>query len=273
MKNGFSLLPPPQYGLIGHRGAAGIAPENTLCGFTRASELGLNWVEFDVRICGSGEWIVIHDATLERTTNGYGSVARTAYSLLKTLDAGSWFHPHFKNERIPLLSETLEHLARLKMHPNIEIKPFTGDKKQTMKNFLEIVCTAWPKSLPPPLVSSFDVALLKILRSLARDFPLGYLVTQVKPKHLETMRQFNFNSLHTQANAMLLRSNTQQKIPLLNVMAPLSCADLIASEIPILVYTVNDTDSIQKLLEAGVMAVYSDLTNYIESSKVTDYGK
>lgn len=90
---------------IGHRGAAGHAPENTLQSFAKALELGANGVEFDVHICKSGEPVVIHDETLERTTNGTGFVKEKTLTELKTLDAG-------KGEKIPTLTEALDFIDK-----------------------------------------------------------------------------------------------------------------------------------------------------------------
>ena len=86
---------------IGHRGAMGYEPENTLRSFRKALELQCNMVEMDVRFCRSGELVVIHDDRLERTTNGKGAVVEETWERLRTLDAG-------KNERIPLLQEAVE---------------------------------------------------------------------------------------------------------------------------------------------------------------------
>jgi glycerophosphoryl diester phosphodiesterase len=85
---------------IAHRGASGHAPENTMLGFRRALEMGANALEFDVRVCASGEAVVIHDDTLDRTTNGTGFVFETSLTNLKQLDAGH-------GESVPLLSEVI----------------------------------------------------------------------------------------------------------------------------------------------------------------------
>ncbi len=240
----FGQLPTPNYGLVGHRGAAGLVPENTLCGFIKAAALGLNWVEFDIQLCASGEWIVIHDETLERTTNGQGRIAETPYEVIKNLDAGSWFHPKFKNEHIPRLQEVLSCLADLKIHPNIEIKTFHKNKKQKMQSFLIQLQSAWPNSLPPPLISSFDLELLIILRSLAPDLPLGYLQDHLTHVSIQDTIENGFNSLHCHHNTFKTADflyATQQGIPLL-------------------AYTVNEPHFIQMLLQAGITAVFSDMT-------------
>lgn len=99
---------------IGHRGACGHEPENTLRSFRKAMELGVDGVELDVHICASGEPVVIHDETLERTTNGTGLVALKQLSELKTFDAG-------QGERIPTLQEVID-LLNKKIRIFIELK-------------------------------------------------------------------------------------------------------------------------------------------------------
>ena len=89
--------------VVGHRGAAGHAPENTLAGLRKAVELGATWVEFDVVLTGDGVPVLLHDDTLERTTNGRGSIAETALADVRSLDAGSWFSERFAGERVPTL--------------------------------------------------------------------------------------------------------------------------------------------------------------------------
>jgi glycerophosphoryl diester phosphodiesterase len=93
--------------IIGHRGAPRETPENTLASFRRAFELGADAIELDVRLSRDGAPIVMHDATLERTTDGADSVSQRTLAQLKRLDAGSWFDPKFRGERIPTLEEAL----------------------------------------------------------------------------------------------------------------------------------------------------------------------
>ena len=99
---------------IGHRGACGYEPENTLRSFNHAIQLGVDIVELDVHICQSGEIMVIHDIKVDRTTNGTGFVGDKTLDELKTLDAG-------KGEQIPTLQEVLDQINR-RVKVNIELK-------------------------------------------------------------------------------------------------------------------------------------------------------
>jgi glycerophosphoryl diester phosphodiesterase len=111
--------------LIAHRGASGTAPENTLAAFRQAIKVGALWLEMDVCSSRDGEIVVIHDDTLERTTNGRGRVRDCSLAELKRLDAGSWFHKRFKAERIPTLREALLLARRSGVGLLIEMKPGT----------------------------------------------------------------------------------------------------------------------------------------------------
>ena len=249
MKNFFFNLPLVQGGIIGHRGIKAKAPENTLAGFKKAAQLGLNWVEFDTQPCASGEWVVFHDEKLDRITKTRGLVRDTSYQTLKTLDAGRWFDPQFKNEPIPSLEQTLCCLADLKLHPNIELKVFAQPLSlRAIADFLTVLQHTWPKNLPPPLVSSFDLDSLKRLRLLDHRLPLGYLVPNPTQSTVHEVLAEGFNTLHC---------DNQHCSPAL-----LETARATSIALPVLVYTVNDKNRIKALLKSGATAVFSDSTDF-----------
>ena len=94
--------------IIAHKGASGIAPENTLTAFQKALDLGVDMIELDVRHTKDEEIVVFHDSTLERTTDGRGLVEDITLAEIRELDAGSWFHPDFEGEKVPTLKEVLD---------------------------------------------------------------------------------------------------------------------------------------------------------------------
>jgi glycerophosphoryl diester phosphodiesterase len=104
-----------------HRGASTRAPENTLAAFEEAIRLGVDAIELDVHLSADGVPVVIHDETVDRTTDGRGAVASLPLAALKRLDAGAWFSPQFRGERIPTLEEAFDR-ARGRCGLNIEIK-------------------------------------------------------------------------------------------------------------------------------------------------------
>jgi len=107
--------------VIAHRGARDVAPENTLAAFAAAISAGADGIELDVQACASGEIVVLHDSSVDRTTNGTGSLATMSFAALRRLDAGKWFSDRFAGERVPTLDEALD-LAKGNLIVNIEIK-------------------------------------------------------------------------------------------------------------------------------------------------------
>jgi len=152
--------------LYAHRGASAEAPENTLVAFRRALETGADGVELDVHLSADGIPVVIHDETLDRTTDGVGAVAAHGIEALRTLDAGLWFDRHFADESLPTLEETLRLLAgRLRL--NLEVK----DSRAGMA-VIELL-GRFPNA--DIVISSFDYGLLARLRRVAPDLPLAVL--------------------------------------------------------------------------------------------------
>jgi glycerophosphoryl diester phosphodiesterase len=129
-----------------HRGGAGLAPENTLAAVGHALRLGVDVIELDLHVSADGTIVVIHDAGLQRTTNGRGFVRSTPLADLKQLDAGAWFNPRFAGERIPTLQEVLD-VIRL-----------AGDTYVRLN--LE---TKYDSDGPPP-PADFEESLLRLLR-------------------------------------------------------------------------------------------------------------
>ena len=161
--------------VIGHRGAAAWAPENTLAGFRHAMSVGARMVEFDTQITADMRCIVFHDDKLDRTTDGSGAVDDTPYKTIARLDAGAWFDPAFAGERVPSLEDTLALLIDLGLHPDIEIKPAEGRAAETAKAVLTETMALWPESAPPPLISSINHDCLRIAQEMAPDWTRGLI--------------------------------------------------------------------------------------------------
>lgn len=152
--------------VIGHRGAAGHAPENTLKSFNKAVELGADMVELDVHLCATGEPVVIHDDTVDRTTDGSGRVRDLSLDELKALDAGD-------GERVPTLVEVIDEMSG-RVAINVELKGFG-----CVDRVNEIISGAVGDGLVSHdglLVSSFHLGMLELMRALSDDVRLGVLV-------------------------------------------------------------------------------------------------
>lgn len=172
--------PPPAQppNVIGHRGAAGHAPENTLAGFARAAALGVSWVEFDVRLTRDGALVAFHDDTLERTTDGRGRVSDRTLDEIKRLDAGRWFGKDFAGERVPALEDALGALERLGLGANVELKSDADPAREaeTGRAVAKALGASWPKALPAPLISSFRLPALQAAGEEAPEFPRALLL-------------------------------------------------------------------------------------------------
>ena len=157
---------------IGHRGASALAPENTLPAFRLAMELGADEVELDVMRCATGEPVVIHNETLDKTTDGTGPVRDKSLDELKELDAGLWFDERFRGTRIPRLDEVFE-LVEGRMSVNIEIKGQSVRPDGTEHAVLESIRRHGMTDRV--IVSSFNPWRLRRVRSEAPELKIALI--------------------------------------------------------------------------------------------------
>ncbi len=234
--------------IIAHRGASALAPENTLAAFQKAAKIGAKWIEFDVMLSACGEAVVIHDETLDRTTNGKGEVSQYSYAELRKLDAGSWFSPAFANERIPTLLEVLQLVRECKLMANIEIKPSLGREEQTVKKVLQLIEQYWPTDREPPLISSFSQQVRLLVRKYSPTSSLAYLMNEWQPDWKKSYDELQCASIHV--NQFIL---TQARID-----------EIKHSGYPLLSYTVDDPNRASELFAAGVNALFSNCPNVMK---------
>jgi glycerophosphoryl diester phosphodiesterase len=153
--------------IIAHRGYRAKYPENTLAAFSAALDIGVKMIELDVMLTRDRKMVVIHDATLERTTDGHGQVNSYTLQELKELDAGSWFHPRFAGERLPSIEEVLD-LVRDRALINIEIKSNAYEAHHPPdaieKQVVELVRRK--NALASVLISSFEWKILENVASM-----------------------------------------------------------------------------------------------------------
>lgn len=228
--------------VVGHRGAAASAPENTLAGLRRAHQLGVGWVEFDVKLTGDGVAVLIHDEVLERTTDGRGAVADTAFAAIRELDAGSWFGPEFAGERVPSFDEAIDLLLSHGLAANVEIKPCPGRERETGAAVARRLAERWPAERPPPLLSSFAEAAVEAAREAAPDLPRGLLVGKVPADWRQRLERLGCVTLHC----------SQRHLDAATVAAS------HAAGYPMLVYTVNEAERAQALYDWGVDCICTD---------------
>ena len=213
---------------IGHRGAAGHCPENTLGSFRKALELGLDMVELDVQLCRSGELVIIHDGTVDRTTDGSGKIADLDLREIKELDAGS-------GERIPTLIEVLE-LIKGRCGVNIELKG-PGTAEPVGRSIKEM-----DRASDEVLVSSFRPVELYDIVSFDKCVKVGFLIDKDPRGGEEFIKELGGYSIHPRYDQTYLEYVTL-------------CHGI---GLKVIVWTVNDEDDILKMVGLGVDGIISD---------------
>jgi len=167
--------------LFGHRGVPREAPENTIAGFRRALELGLDGVELDARLCGTGEVVVFHDDEVDRLTNGSGPIRTLSFAEIGRLDAGSKFGEKFRNEKIPPLDEVLALLGE-KMLVNIELKSDSIRNEGLEAKVVELVQKMNLRS--SVILSSFNPLSVWRVKRLDKSLVTALLFADDQPLHL-----------------------------------------------------------------------------------------
>ncbi len=232
--------------LIGHRGAAAVAPENTLAGIARAAAAGAGMVEFDVKLTADGVPILMHDDRLTRTTGRDAAVAETPFSRLRKLDAGRWFDEAFAGEAVPTLADALSLLYSLGLSANIEIKPCPGRAAETALRTVDTVLSLWPTGRPPPLISSFSADALTAARAAGPELPVAVLVDSDHegPARPWAVLAARLDAAAVNVEASLLASHGVDRYR-------------IAGH-AVIAWTVNDPATARHLLADGVDAVITD---------------
>lgn len=240
--------------VIGHRGACGYAPENTIESIRTAAELGATWVEIDVKLTKDSVPIIFHDDTLERTTNGSGLVAQTLYKDLEDLDAGSWYADGFATAKIPTLEEAIDEILKAGLGLNLEIKPCPGREVETAEAAMDIMSRIWddPNML---LVSSFQHVSLETARDIAPDWKRALLLDEPS-ENWEALAEYlevsaiNFDGRKSQFNREMIEL-------------------FIEGGYNTLAYTINDPFRAKTLYSWGVDGVFSDVPDVIEVGSTT----
>jgi glycerophosphoryl diester phosphodiesterase len=232
--------------VIGHRGSAARAPENTLAALCRAAAAGCSWVEFDVRLSGDGTPVLCHDETLDRTTSGTGPVAAQSLAAIRGLDAGAWFAPEFAGERVPTLAEALGLCSELALGANIELKAERGREYATAAAVAASLRR--PARRPPGvLVSSFALPALLALRLVAPQLPRGILFRLVP---------CGWRRIAHRLGGAVIGADHRR-------LTPRRVAEIRTAGYPLAAYTVNDPARARALYAWGVTSVFSDAPDII----------
>ena len=227
---------------VAHRGAGILAPENTLAAFRCGAEHGYRMFECDVKLSLDGVPFLMHDATLERTTNGAGVGGQQSWAALSLLDAGSWHSRRYAGEPLPSF-ENIAHYCLANGHLlNIEIKPTPGQERETGTSVAQHAARLWKSAAIPPLLTSFQVASLEAAQLAQPGLPRGLLLNEATPAWLETANRLGCIAIV--CNQRLWDASTVLQAH----DAGFRC----------LSYTVNEPASARRLLDLGTDGIITD---------------
>ena len=223
--------------VIGHRGASAHAPENTLAAFRRAVELGARFVETDLRVTRDGRFVLLHDAKVNRTTNGRGRVANFSLAELRRLDAGAWFSPSYARERVPTLEEALDLAESLGFRIYLELKARlkSGQMIELARMLRE------RRALARVVLLSFSARALARMRAVEPSLRTTLLVGRRGPA-IGPARRVGATVLapwHERINRRMMRRARK-------------------AGLGVVAWTVNDPGDIRRMIELGVDGIMSD---------------
>jgi glycerophosphoryl diester phosphodiesterase len=230
----------PQPRIVAHRGAPRVAPENTLAAFRAAVAAGADGVELDVHLSRDGVPVVIHDERLERTTNGHGPVGAASAAELATLEAGAWFHPPLRGERVPTLQAVLALLAPTLLELHLELKTARMAYPGLVPAVHRLVREAG--LLERTTLSSFNHRTLLEARALSPPPACAALLYEVLVEPWIYARQHDFQALHPHhatVDAALVQACHR-------------------AGLAVRAYTVDDPAEAQRLFAAGVDALITN---------------
>lgn len=228
--------------LLAHRGDLANAPENTLPSFSQAIRKGADGVELDAKLTADGHVIVIHDPTVDRTTDGKGKVASFTLEAIRRLDAGAWFDSQFTGTRIPLLEEVFETVGRDKLI-NIELTNYSTPKDGLTSKVCELIQRH--NNAEQIIFSSFFPSNLKIAGRLLPQVPRGLLAM---PGLVGLWaRSFGFMFGEYQALHPHISSVTREQV---------SRAHRVNRRVH--VWTANTAEEVARLKEWGVDGIFTD---------------
>ncbi len=236
--------------VIGHRGAATYAPENTLASLREARRRGATWVEFDVKLSGDGVPMLMHDDSLKRTTRLDRAASATPWATIRQLDAGTWKAARYAGEPVPSFEAAIACLAEEGLGANVEIKPCPGREAATAVAVVETLRRVWPARLPTPLLSSFKYKALAAARAEAPGFPRAALIDELAD---------DWRTRAEALGAVCINTNGTK-------LTAARAAEIKAAGYLLGVYTINDPAVATGLLEMGVDSIITDAPDIIAAT-------
>lgn len=237
--NGPALLLP---NIIGHRGAAAVAPENTRAGLRIAAEAGARWVEIDVRLSADGVPVLSHDATLERMAGLDRAVSALSAAEIGRIAVPGPFRASHAGETVPTLDEALTLARSLRIGVNVEIKAGAARNRALVHAVAQSIRTARTAGGPTVMVSSFRYAVLREMRRIAPKMPIGLLMGVPKDGWRRRLRELGAAALICSAQRAVARD----------------IAALAQTGLPVACYTVNDPAIARQVFGRGAGSVFTD---------------
>ena len=237
-----AVSPWPYPRWVAHRGAGKLAPENTLAAFRLGAQHGYRMFECDVKLSADGVPFLMHDATLERTTNGIGLGGDQPWDQLARLDAGSWHSRMHAGEPLPSFENIARYCLANGHFLNIEIKPTPGHEAKTGEVVANHAARLWAGQPVPPLLTSFRPESLQAAQAAQPALPRGLLLDTLWKGWLETA--LTLDCVAIVCNHALWDGSTVTQVH----SAGMRC----------LSYTVNDEWAAQRLLDLGTDGIITD---------------
>lgn len=227
--------------IIAHRGDKSHAPENTLAAFSLAAEKKADAIEFDVKLSADGQVVVLHDQTVDRTTNGKGNVSRLPLAAIKELDAGTWFSEQFRGERVPTLDEVFETVGK-RVLMNVELTNYANPNDGLVPRVAELVKKHALQDRI--LFSSFFSRNLRKARLLLPEVACGLLASS--------------SILGLWARSFGWRGDFLALHPYLREASPTLIRRVHAAGKRLHVWTVNSEEDLKRMIDLGVDAIFTD---------------
>ncbi|WP_373948089.1 glycerophosphodiester phosphodiesterase family protein [Vibrio pomeroyi] len=231
--------------ITGHRGAASLAPENTLVSIEQAAKAGAKWIEIDTQLSADGTPMVFHDKTVNRCTNGTGNIADLDLTALKALDAGSWFSSEFAGTTIPTLSEALDKCLELDVTLNLEIKIYDDKAIQPLVEKVAALIEQKQFPIEKLLISSFKKEALSLCQQMMPEVKRGFICEVWNNFSLESLKSLDLYSIHI--DHRILDEKTAKAIK--------------ASGAVLKIWTLNDPQLAAKYFNLGVDNIITDVPN------------
>jgi glycerophosphoryl diester phosphodiesterase len=226
--------------IVAHRGGGALAPENTLAAIRLGAAMGFRGVEFDVMLAGDGTPVLIHDETVDRTTNGHGEVSKLNYSDLSALRIDA-------TEKIPLYEEAVALCRELGLWANVEIKPAKGHERATGEAVARLTRDLWKGAAVAPLLSSFSPEALAAAQEAAPELPRGGLCDKLPEGWRGILKQLGCRAVHLNYKSL------SGKL----------AADIHEAGYAILLWTVNDVAEARRLFAVGADCIVTDALDRI----------